>query len=58
VKELRERRKWTQEELAKRAGLRRGAIIELERGANPRLDTLAKLAQAFGVKVTALLREE
>jgi len=44
--------------LAKRAGLRRGAIIELERGANPRLDTLAKLAQAFGVKVTALLREE
>jgi len=58
VVELRKRRGWTQEELAKRAGVRRATIHALERGASPRLDTLEKLAQAFGVKVSQLLREE
>lgn len=58
VKELRKRRRWSQDELASRAGVRRATIVALERGASPRLDTLAKLAVAFGVKVTALLRED
>lgn len=58
VTELRKRRGWSQEELAKRAGVRRATIHALERGASPRLDTLAKLAVAFGVKVAALLRED
>ncbi len=58
VTELRKRRGWSQGELAKRAGVRRATIHALERGASPRLDTLEKLAKAFGVKVTQLLREE
>jgi len=58
VKELRTKRKWSQRELARRAGLQHVTIVHLERGASPRLDTLVKLADAFGVKVTALLREE
>ncbi len=39
-------------------GVRHATIVALERGASPRLDTLAKLADAFRVKVTQLLREE
>jgi len=58
VKELRTRRGGTQRELARRAGVRHATIVSLERGASPRLDTLEKLARAFGVKVTQLLREE
>ncbi len=57
VEELRLRRKWSQRELARRAGVRHATIVALERGASPRLDTLAKLADAFGVKVTQLLEE-
>lgn len=57
VEELRRRRKWSQRELARRAGVRHVTIVALERGASPRLDTLAKLADAFGVKVTQLLEE-
>lgn len=58
VRELRAKRKWSQRELAHRAGVTHATIVALEKGASPRLDTLAKLAHAFGVKVTALLREE
>ncbi len=58
VTELRKLRKWSQRELAKRAGVTHATIVALEHGASPRLDTLAKLAAAFGVKVTRLLREE
>jgi transcriptional regulator with XRE-family HTH domain len=58
VREVRKRRGWSQRELAERAGVRRATIVALERGGSPRLDTLAKLAEAFGVKVTQLLREE
>jgi len=58
VVELRKHRKWSQRELAKRAGVRHATIVALERGASPRLDTLAKLADAFGVRVTQLLAED
>jgi len=58
LKELRTRRGWSQRELAKRAGVQHVTIVHLEAGASPRLDTLVKLAQAFGVKVTQLLKEE
>lgn len=48
---------WTQEELARRAGLRQPRIAEIERGdANPRLETLARVARALGVEVADLLR--
>ena len=56
-REMRQQRGWSQRELAKRAGIRHATIVALERGASPRLDTLAKLAHAFGVKVTQLLKE-
>jgi transcriptional regulator with XRE-family HTH domain len=58
VKELRKKRGWSQRELAKRAKIRQATIAALERGASPRLDTLAVLAQAFGVKVAVLIKEE
>ena len=46
----------TQEQLAEAVGVRQPRIAEVERGdANPRLDTLAKLAFALGVPAFALL---
>lgn len=66
IKELRERRGMTQEQLAKRAGVSQGYIAKLEpssrpgrakavRKANPSLPTLKRLARALGVPVTELL---
>ena len=66
IKELRERRGMTQEELAKRAGVSQGYIAKLEpsnrpgkaktvRKTNPSLPTLKRLARALGVPVTELL---
>lgn len=56
---LRRARGLTQEQLAERIGVRQPRIAEIERGdANPRLDTLAKLARALGVTVSALLDED
>jgi transcriptional regulator with XRE-family HTH domain len=47
----------TQEQLAKRAGLRQPRIAEIERGdANPRLETIAKVAYALNAEVAELLR--
>lgn len=58
IKELRNRRGWSMRELARRAGMRYATVHALEHGADPQLSTLEKLARAFDVKVTALLREE
>jgi len=56
VYRLRKDRGLTQEQLAEAVGVRQPRIAEVERGdANPRLDTLAKLAFALGVPVAALL---
>jgi transcriptional regulator with XRE-family HTH domain len=66
IKDLRERRGMTQEELAKRAGVSQGYIAKLEpssrpgkaktvRKTNPSLPTLKRLARALGVPVTELL---
>ncbi len=56
---LRKDRGLTQAQLAEAAGVRQPRIAEIERGdANPRLDTLAKLARALGVPVAALLHRE
>jgi transcriptional regulator with XRE-family HTH domain len=66
IKELRERRGLTQEELAKRAGVSQGYIAKLEpsnragkaktvRRANPSVAILKRLARALGVPVTELL---
>ena len=56
LKTLRQRRGWTQTELAARAGLHRVFIAKLEAGAqDPSLTTLEKLARALGVKVSRLI---
>lgn len=66
IKELRESRGLTQEQLAKRAGVSQGYIAKLEpasrpgwkkisRQANPSITTLKKLARALGVPVTEIL---
>jgi putative transcriptional regulator len=53
----RARKRFSQSELAKRAGVSRYTIVKLESGenANPRLDVLGRIAFALGVAVHELL---
>jgi transcriptional regulator with XRE-family HTH domain len=56
VKRLRKQRDLTQAALAKRVGVHRIYVAQIEAGTKtPSLSTLAKLAKALGVPVTALL---
>ena len=57
IRELRERKNLTQEELAKRAKVTRSHLSLLEAGhrKNPSLDVLKRLAKALGVPVAELL---
>lgn len=57
LRELREARKLTQEQLGRRAKVARGYLAQLEAGykKNPSVPTLKRLAKALGVPVTALL---
>lgn len=56
VRDLREERGWSQEQLAEHADLNRGYVGDIERGqAMPSLATLAKLATALGVKPSTLV---
>jgi len=56
IKKLREARAFSQEELAKRAGISRGYLARLETARqDPTLSTLEKLAKALRVKVGRLL---
>ncbi|WP_034631179.1 helix-turn-helix domain-containing protein [Desulfotruncus alcoholivorax] len=49
----------SQSELARRARIPQSAISEIEAGKRiPRTDTLQKLANALGVKITDLLEEK
>lgn len=60
IKELRERRGWSQAELARRAGVAQPIVNRLERGKTrtPSLDNLEKLADALGVSPRALLKHQ
>ena len=60
VKQLREAAGMSQQALAVSAGLSISVITQLEQGqkADPRISTVAALAQALGVTVDELLREE
>lgn len=56
IRRLRKSRRWTQEELAKRAHISRIALIHIENGkALPTLETLSSLSQVFGVSLPSLL---
>lgn len=59
VKDYRERKGWTQEELAGKAGVRRATVSDYERG-RERIDlaTLEKLANALGVDAAMLIEHK
>ncbi|WP_443873662.1 helix-turn-helix transcriptional regulator [Megasphaera sp.] len=57
IKELREKAKFTQAELANLLGVSRVAVAQWERGENsPRVDTLIKMSKLFKVTTDDLLR--
>jgi len=57
LREVRERRGWSQEALAALANLDRSYLGEIERGkVSPSLATLNKLAHAIGLPVSELLK--
>ena len=59
IRETREDRGWTQEELAERAGVTQGTISRIETGKVTSLDlaVFEKLAKALGVHPAALIEE-
>jgi transcriptional regulator with XRE-family HTH domain len=57
VKQERERRGLTQEELASKAGISRGYLARLETGRHdPKLSALEKIAKALRIDVAKLLK--
>lgn len=56
VREARKRKDMTQDDLAKESGLDQTTISDLETGrnANPRLDTIRRLAKALGIRPVQL----
>lgn len=58
VRELREARGWTQEDLAERADMNASYLGFVERGDNvPTLTIIIQIAEGLGVEVPELLRE-
>lgn len=55
---LREAKSFTQEELAKAAGIHTETVRNAEKGKGVQVETLNKLAVALGIKAAALLDEE
>ncbi|MGF6471637.1 helix-turn-helix domain-containing protein [Paraburkholderia youngii] len=59
VRDLRAARAWSQEQLAELAGLSRSYVSEVERGTVvASLDTIDKLARAFGLAAAELLAQQ
>jgi transcriptional regulator with XRE-family HTH domain len=59
VRELRLKKKWSQEDLAHESGLARSFTGAIERGEKDlRLTTLVKLSNTFGVSIAQLFREK
>ena len=57
LKKSRKKKGWSQEKLAREAGISYQTLIKIEQGRikNPRLDTLIKLAKALGVSIDKLV---
>lgn len=60
LKELREQRGWTQEELCKRSGIGRITVSRIENGHTKGIDfeTLEKLAEALDVHPAVLIEQK
>jgi len=60
LQKLRNKKGWSQERLAREAGISYNTLIKIERGGikNPRLETLIKLAKALGVSIDVLIKEK
>ena len=59
IRELRNERHMSQEELAFKAGISAAHLGQIERALkNPTIDTVAKIAAAMGVPITTLFTEE
>jgi transcriptional regulator with XRE-family HTH domain len=58
LKEYRNKKCWSQEKLAREAGLSYQAVIKIERGyvKSPRLETIIKIAQALDVSLDDLIK--
>ena len=57
LKKLRNKKDWSQERLAREAGISYITLVKIERGniQNPKLETLIKLAKALGVSLDKLV---
>ena len=57
LKKLRNKKGWTQEKLAREAGISYITLVKIERGniENPKLQTLVKLARTLGVSLDKLV---
>lgn len=51
VHDEREKYGWTQQELAEKAGIPQSTVARIENGSNTSMDTLSKIANAFGKQV-------
>ena len=60
IKELREEKRMTQEELSEKSGVSRSIIskLEQEKPVNMLTDTLSKIANALDIKVSSLFLSE
>ncbi|HEX3578085.1 MAG TPA: helix-turn-helix transcriptional regulator [Thermoanaerobaculia bacterium] len=57
LRQLREAKGWTLEELGEAAGMNELQVGHIERGASdPKLSTITKLAKAFGITASELLK--
>ena len=54
---IRKQRGWSQEKLAVESGISYNTIIKIERGGikNPKIETVVKLADAFGISIDELV---
>lgn len=57
LKEFRRKAGWSQQKLAERAGLSYNAVTKIEQGAakKPTIQTMIKIADAFGVSIDELV---
>lgn len=57
VKEIREERKWTQDQLAEKSGVSKGFLSDIENSKrNPSSEYVLKIANALGASIDYLLR--